>query len=236
MEHIFTKNSGINKIIGSLLIAITSYFVFLKNIESITKINSIIIPALILTILVIGTKNIINLDINQIGINTNIDTSIFWILQAIIYASYNLILVLPVLINLKKFIKSRKQVIIISVMTGVIISIISILTFLLLVNVDTSFATIEMPVVYAIQRKFVEFKYIYGLIILIAIFTTAISVGISFLNNICENNKKFPQFVTILCISSIIISNIRFSNLVNTLFPLFGFLGLIQIYFIIKSK
>ena len=219
-----------------MLIAITSYFVFLKNIESITKINSIIIPALILTILVIGTKNIINLDINQIGINTNIDTSIFWILQAIIYASYNLILVLPVLINLKKFIKSRKQVIIISVMTGVIISIISILTFLLLVNVDTSFATIEMPVVYAIQRKFVEFKYIYGLIILIAIFTTAISVGISFLNNICENNKKFPQFVTILCISSIIISNIRFSNLVNTLFPLFGFLGLIQIYFIIKSK
>ncbi len=236
MEHIFIKSFGINKIIGSLLIAITSYFVFLKNIESITKINSIIIPALILTILVIGTKNIINLDINQIGINTNIDTSIFWILQAIIYASYNLILVLPVLINLKKFIKSRKQVIIISVMTGVIISIISILTFLLLVNVDTSFATIEMPVVYAIQRKFVEFKYIYGLIILIAIFTTAISVGISFLNNICENNKKFPQFVTILCISSIIISNIRFSNLVNTLFPLFGFLGLIQIYFIIKSK
>jgi uncharacterized membrane protein YkvI len=236
LEHIFIKSFGINKIIGSLLIAITSYFVFLKNIESITKINSIIIPALILTILVIGTKNIINLDINQIGINTNIDTSIFWILQAIIYASYNLILVLPVLINLKKFIKSRKQVIIISVMTGVIISIISILTFLLLVNVDTSFATIEMPVVYAIQRKFVEFKYIYGLIILIAIFTTAISVGISFLNNICENNKKFPQFVTILCISSIIISNIRFSNLVNTLFPLFGFLGLIQIYFIIKSK
>ena len=210
MEHIFIKSFGINKIIGSLLIAITSYFVFLKNIESITKINSIIIPALILTILVIGTKNIINLDINQIGINTNIDTSIFWILQAIIYASYNLILVLPVLINLKKFIKSRKQVIIISVMTGVIISIISILTFLLLVNVDTSFATIEMPVVYAIQRKFVEFKYIYGLIILIAIFTTAISVGISFLNNICENNKKFPQFVTILCISSIIISNISF--------------------------
>lgn len=236
MEHIFTRSFGINQIIGSLLIAITSYFVFLKNIESITKINSIIIPALILTILVIGTKNIINLDINQIGVNINIDTSIFWILQAVIYASYNLILVLPVLINLKKLIKSKSQIAIISIMTGVIISIISILTFLLLVNVDTNFETIEMPVVYAIQRKFAEFKYIYGLIILIAIFTTAISVGISFLNNICENNKKFPQFVTILCISSIIISKIRFSNLVNTLFPLFGFLGLIQIYFIIKSK
>lgn len=204
--------------------------------ESITKINSIIIPTLILIIMIIGIKNIAQIDTNQIGMNTNIDTSLFWILQAVLYASYNLILVLPVLINLKKFIKSKKQILLVAILTGIIIAVISILSFLLLVNVDTNFSLIEMPIVYVIQNKFAKFKYLYGIIILIAIFTTAISVGISFLNNISKNSKKFPQIAAILCISSISISKIGFSNLVNTLFPLFGFLGLVQIYFISKKS
>jgi uncharacterized membrane protein YkvI len=93
-----------------------------------------------------------------------------------------------------------------------------------------------MPIVYVVKNKFTQFKIIYGITILIAIFTTAISTGISFLNNICQNNKNFPQIAAILCITSLIISPIGFSNLVKILFPVFGFLGLIQIYFIVKSK
>lgn len=212
--------------------ALICYIVFLRNIESITKINSIIIPILIFIIITIGIQNIIHIDSSQIGSNIQPDTSMFWILQAVIYASYNLILLLPVLVTLRKLIQNKKQIMVTSIMTGVIITIISSLTFLLLVNLEGNFAKIEMPVVYVIQNKFTQFKYIYGFIILIAIFTTATSVGISFLDNICKNEKAFPQYAAILCITSIIISPIGFSNLVNTLFPLFGFLGLLQIYFI----
>ena len=79
-------------------------------------------------------------------------------------------------------------------------------------------------------------KILYGIIILIAIFTTAVSVGISFLNNISKNKKSFPQKAEILCISSVIISQISFSKLVEYLFPLFGFLGLLQMIFILKKK
>ena len=104
------------------------------------------------------------------------------------------------------------------------------LPFFLLINVDIDFSNLELPIVYVIQNKFMEFKYLYGIIILIAIFTTANSVGISLLNNICQNKKSFPQFAGILCITSIIISPIGFSNLVKILFPLFGYLGLIQIF------
>ena len=93
-----------------------------------------------------------------------------------------------------------------------------------------------MPIVYVINQKYRNFKYIYGILILIAIFTTAISVGISFLNNISKENKKFKQYTAILCITSILISPIGFSKLVQILFPLFGYLGLIEIYFILKSK
>ncbi len=212
------------------------FILFLKNIESITKINSVIVPILIVTIIIIGTKNLININFSDIGRNVKENNSLYYIIEAIIYSSYNLILIIPVLINLKKFLKSKKQIITVSIMSTIFVAIISILTFLLLVNVDKNFLEIEMPVVYVVKNKFTNFTYIYGIIILIAIFTTAISVGISFLNNICKSKSKFINIAFLLCIISILVSLIGFANLVKILFPLFGYLGLLQIYFIIKSK
>ena len=110
----------------------------------------------------------------------------------------------------------------------------TILIFLLLTNID-NFNKINMPAVYVIKTKFKEFRLIYGIIILTAIFTTAISIGISFLNNICKKDQ-IPKKAFLLCLTSVIVSKIKFSALVNILFPLFGYLGLLQIYFILKNK
>ena len=249
-----SKNSGINKLIGASILSLSCFFLFLGNIEKIVKINSIIIPILIVFILFVGVKNLSNVDISLIEINTQINSSFYWIIQSILYASYNLILLIPVLINLKKLIKNQRQIAIISIFTWIIITLISILIFLLLINVNISFSNLEMPIVYVIKNNFNKLSCIYGVIILIAIFTTAISAGFSFLNNICISSladiskskkqnssltdikkKRFPQIALILCISSIIISNFGFSNLVKIIFPMFGYLGIIQICFIAKK-
>ncbi len=224
---------NINQILGSCILAVISYAVFLRNIEGLAKINSIIIPILILVIAIIGIKNILNMNFENISINK--DTSIFWLVQAILYASYNLILVEPVLINLKKMLKSKKQIIMTSVGVGINMFILTLLEFFLLTHLE-NLRTGEMPLITVIEHKFSNFTLIYGTIILIAIFTTATSLGISFLNNICKNKKSFPQIAAILCITSVIVSPIGFSNLVNNLFPLFGFLGLIEIFYCIKYK
>lgn len=224
---------NINQILGSCILAVISYAVFLRNIEGLAKINSIIIPILILVIVIIGIKNIFNMNFENISINK--DTSIFWLVQSILYASYNLILVEPVLINLKKMLKSKKQIIMTSVGVGINMFILTLLEFFLLTHLE-NLRTSEMPLITVIQHKFSNFTLIYGMIILIAIFTTATSLGISFLNNICKNKKSFPQIAAILCITSVIVSPIGFSNLVNNLFPLFGFLGLIEIFYCLKYK
>lgn len=228
------QSFGMNQIIGSSILALISYIVFLRKIESFAKINNIVIPILITIILIIGIINIVNL--KKIDNNIYLDKSYFWILQAILYASYNLVLVEPVLVNLKQFLKNKKTILKISIGVGIIMTILATLEFLLLTNVDVNFKNLEMPLVYVVEKTFPRFTYLYGIIILIAIFTTAVSVGISFLNNISKNKKSFPQKAEILCISSVIISQISFSKLVEYLFPLFGFLGLLQMIFILKKK
>lgn len=229
----FEQEFRINKIIGATILAIICFVVFMTDIKGVTKTNSVVVPILILCILIIGIFNLKNLDINLIG--KNLDCQINgakWIWQSIIYCSYNMLLLIPVLVSIKNYIKSEKQIKYISIFCGLIVFILALNVYMLLVKVDIDFSLIEMPAVYVISKNYSVLRFVYGIIILLSIFTTAISVGIGFLDNIVKNKRYFPQFAAIMCITSVIISNFGFSNLVNFSFPIFGYLGLIQMFLI----
>lgn len=233
----FKQEFDISSFIGSGILAIICFIIFMKDMKGVAKVNSIVVPILIFFIIFIGVKNINIINLDDIGSNVfELKCNILnnWFTQSIIYASYNIILLIPVLVNLKKYIKNEKQIIFISIFSGFILLILAIIIYLLLVNINIDFRIIEMPAVYAISNIGIGLKRIYGIVILLSIFTTAISIGMSFLDNIVKNKKSFPQIAAIMCITSILISNIGFSNLVNLLFPIFGYLGLVQIYYILK--
>lgn len=142
-------------------------------------------------------------------------------------------MLIPILISIKKYISNQKHIRKISIIVTIIISILLITIYLLLINADIP--NLEMPAVYAINKICPYLKNIYGITILIAIFTTAISVGISFLQNTCKNKKQFNTNSILICITAVLFSQIGFSNLVNILYPILGGLGLIQIIQILRN-
>ena len=228
----FEQEFKIHRLIGAISLAIICFVILLKDIEGVKKVNSIVVPILICIILIISIMNIKTIDISRISLKHNYN----WIIKSIVYCSYNMILVIPVLVGMKKYVKNKKQIKAISIISGAIVFLLAISIFLWLTNINISFDNLEMPAVYVIDIKFPNFTWIYGIVILLSIFSTAISIGISFLKNITRNKKSYPQFVGIMCISGALISNIGFSNLVKMLFPVFGYLGIIQIYYILTSK
>ena len=82
------------------------------------------------------------------------------------------------------------------------------------------------------MKKFLKYTFI----ILISIFTTAISIGTGFLQNLNIKEKSYTQFVLFMCITSLIISNFGFSNLVKNGYPIFGYIGIIQIVLILLKN
>ena len=228
----FEQEMGINKFIGSSTLAILSALVFFTNVKGVLKVSEYIVPILIIFIIVIGGMNLITIDVNQtIPIVKN-----GWLLSAITYCSYNIILLIPVLITIRDQIKKESNIKYIAIIIGILMVIMSVMTFMLLMKSDVEISTLEMPIVYVIRKFFTKFKPIYAFIILTSIFTTAISIGISFLQNIVKKQKSYPQFVAFMCITSILISNFGFSKLVNFAYPLFGYIGIAQIIFTIKEK
>lgn len=159
-----------------------------------------------------------------------------WLLKSILYASYNCVLLIPVLISIKDYISKDKNIKYISIIVSIIIAILLITVYLILINVDVNIKKLEMPAVYAINNICPKIKNIYGIIILISIFTTAISLGISFLRDVAINKKSYNIISILICISAIIFSRFGFSNLVNLMYPILGMLGLLQIIKIILQK
>lgn len=232
----FEQEYRINTLIGSSILATICFLTFITNVEGFIKISKFIVPILIIFVLIVGILNIPNIDVNEFDEGIVIQRLISGPINAIMYASYNTILLIPVLITLKEKIKDQKEIKLISILSGVIIIILSMIIFFLLKNITINIQSIEMPVVYVITNKFRKLKNIYGFIILISIFTTAVSLGISYLENNKKSKKSYTQTAAIMCITSVFFSKIGFSNLINLLYPIFGILGLVQINIILKKK
>lgn len=226
----FEQQFGINSLVGSSILAILNFVIFLTSVKGVIKANELLVPMLIVFLVIIGFINIIDINIVKLGnyiIRTNQSN---YILSAIIYASYNSILLIPVLITLKKYINTKKQILFISLISTIIVILLATIIFLILIRVDVDITKLEMPAVYVVSNIFKFLEIIYGFIILGSIFTTSISLGASFLQNVSKNKKSYTQIAAIMCITSILTSQIGFSNLINLLYPIFGYLGLIQIW------
>lgn len=225
----FKQEFNIPNILTSIIVLVLCYITFMKNIEGIAKINSIIVPILIIIILIIGFRaNVLEI-FNNIELS-NIQFSGNWIIKSIEYASYNTILLIPILISLKEYTKNNEKSI--SLITTLIFLILAITIYLLMFNY-TNISNIEIPIVYIASMYGNIFKYIYGVVIIFAIYTTMISAGYGFLENCTKSKKSYKFLAMLICMSGILISNLSFSNLVNLTYPVFGILGLIQFIYII---
>lgn len=227
----FEQEIKIHRIIGSSLLAFLSAVIFFTSVKGVLKVSEYIVPILIIFIIMIG-------GINLISINTEIEIPVIkkgWFLSSVIYCSYNIILLIPILISIRTQIKKTQNIKYISILCGLIMITISVLIYMLLIKVDVDISTLEMPIVYTIRKFFYKYKTIYAFIILASIFTTAISIGIGLLENISENKKSYTQFVLFMCISSLVISNFGFSKLVNFVYPFFGYIGIIQLILLINA-
>ncbi len=228
----FSQELGIPNIIGTIIIIALCYATFMGNIEGIIKVNTVLIPILIVFIIILATKNLNTFEsINTKTIQPNFVKSIY---SAILYSSYNSITLIPIVITLKKYIKNKIQAVTTSILVILTLIILAISIYGLILKIDIDINKLELPIVYVAGMSGKAYKLIYGAIILVAIFTSSISAGYSILENYIDIPQKYKKIAILMCISGILVSKIGFSTLINVLYPMFGLLGIIQIIFLLQ--
>ena len=206
--------------LSSIIFIVFCYVVFQKSLQGMMKINGYLVPYLI------ESKAVIEIPIKQNG----------FLISSILYASYNSIILIPVLVTMKKYINSQKQINLISILSAILMILLSFAIYGLLLKGQFFIENLELPLIQITQEFGKIFQYIYGFVIIVSIFTSAISAGYSFLENVSKDKKSYKRNLILMSIIGVLVSNIGFSNLVKLLYPLFGFLGIVQIVFILRKK
>lgn len=239
---------NINIIIGFIFMLICSYCAFKRKATGIIKINNILIPIIIFIIFFIVIKKVNLYELNFIdGLNGevfNINNFINnckienfkFLIFSILYANYNLLTIIPIVVTMSNVTKNKKEIKYISIICSIIIFILSMSIFAILSQSNFNVSNLEMPVVFIVGRYGIFYKYIYCLVVGIAIFTTAISVGYGYLQNYENNKEKYNKKIILLILCSIIAIPIGFSKLIELLYPIFGGIGLVQSLYVIKKK
>ena len=215
----------------SLCVFICFIIFYKKNIRFIYKINSILMPVLILFMVLLCLLNISFNNIDFIYLNNNFNFLIP-LFSGFLYFSYNSLLLIPIIFDLKT-INGNKFFFKVSFIFTLIIFVITFFTNLLLLSFYNFIYNIELPILYISNSSFKIFSYLYFFVVLSAIFTTMISSGFSFVSNLKSNKRNmkliiFLFFSFLFCIFS-------FSDLINLFYPIFGFIGFFQIFFIFKE-
>ena len=230
----FEQEIGVNRFIGSFVLVIMTAVVFFTNVKGVMKVSEYVVPLLIFFIIIIGGKNLLTITPNLESLYIKKG----WLISGIIYCSYNMILLIPVLISIRKQITKKENIKYISILCGIFMIIMSVLLYMLLMRADVQLSSLEMPIVYVIRTCFKNFKTIYAFIILISIFTTAISIGIGILQNVNDDKGKYTCLVIFMCLTGLVVSNVGFSRLVNLMYPFFRIYrnNTINIYYKEKMK
>lgn len=220
-----SQSLSIPQIIGSSILATLSLLILSKKTKGIVKVSEGLVPILILFIVTIGICSIKNVDLINIENYITKVNHTNWIVSGILYAGYNIILLIPVLISIKKIIKLR-QIGKISILVIILTTILALSIFIGMIKIDVDISNLEMPISYVVSNQFPHLKGIYGIVILSSILTTAISLGAGFLQDVAKTEKTRKTWLIVICIMSIPVSQIGFANLINLLYPIFGYLGL----------
>ncbi|MFW6022845.1 MAG: hypothetical protein ACOCQW_04985 [Halanaerobiaceae bacterium] len=214
----------IGVLITLLLILIT---LSLKN-EGIMTINSILIP--ILTIITIYTVLSFLSGIKPIDLSDmvkNQGNNLEWLKDSILYGSYNLVMSIAAMTNIV-YQEEEKDIVIGGIMGGVILTVLCLFIYIGLITVFKKTPEQEIPLLYMAKKGGINLYLSYIVALYFAMVTTAIANYNAFtkrLVSLIKINYRTALLLTILFVIPLVPSG--FSVLVNNLYPIFGFIGII---------
>jgi len=222
--------------------AIACLLAIMTNIKGIVALSSFISPFLIVGIILVGCYILLTKDTSVFKLSNKINIiTDNWFFSSILYVSYNTILSTVMLTGVLPYLKSKR----VSNWGGIIGGGMLCLAALILNSALYFFyphsITTEIPVLSIIQNNSKILAKLYCVILILAMFTSAITAGYCLTERIKTKMKlNFRIVAAILCALVIPMSSLGFSSLISTLYPVFGYLGLFLLFVIllqfIKTK
>lgn len=229
---ILKEQLGLSFNIGIIIMIVCSFIVFLFSLEGLSFISSLLVPLLIIgivfTSLYISKGEGYDLSVIQ---GVDLTSKGNFITSALLYFGSNALLIIVVFSSLLPIIDSKKTALMGGMVGGIFLYIlaVSILNPMLIYYSEVHHLDIPMLQISSLVGE--GYRKVYAVILWIAIFTTALANGFGFVSRFSSKNKI--KVTVVLCLSSIPLAKVGFANLVGIIYPIFGFIGVIVMIFVL---
>ena len=226
---------NINYGVGVVLILLICFIIFLFDVKGVIFINSILSPFMILSGILVGCYIFLSKGVPVFATTTqSIFGSSKWIFSAFLYVSYNIITAISVLISVKHLIISKGIAKWAGIVSGISMATLGgCIGFVMFLNYDLV-KGMDIPLLVIVSKYSNYIQVIYILMLISAIITTAVGNGFGALKWFETKVNIHPMVLKLLFILfAAIFSLFGFSSFVGKIYPLFGYIGLFEIFAIL---
>lgn len=226
---IFKEQFLISPIWGTLVMAVVTLLTVITGTKGVINAISYVVPFLIVSVLFISIYSLLNNPVTgkeiQIASALNGATP-NWLVSAINYASYNLVVAIAVLTPMGSETKSKRKLFWGALLgaAGLGISMIAIY-FCLLTNITDIYA-MEVPMIEIAYKISFVIKTLFAIVLFAEVYTTAVGNLYGFVQRIPLKLSK-TYIIVITTFFAFMVGQLGFSNMVKYLYPVVGYGGII---------
>lgn len=229
---------------GNIMMAVLTTLTIIKGLDGIVKANVVIVPFLILGIFILCIISGVDAQIlHKENWYVNIipkSTNLGWLVSSIVYVAYNILLATPILLILGEKTSSDKILRRASFLGGLLVFLIASCIYGVIILHGEAIVEhgIEVPMAYIASKIGFSFKIMYIIILILGIYTTAVSSFYGFVQQFrLINGELKSKFILIIMGGlAIVFSMIGFSNLIKYLYTIEGYVGILFLYMLLRFK
>jgi len=235
---VFSEQLGLSNELGIIITLILMYAVVLKGLNALFALNSYFIPMLIIVTIFIFISNFSgqsHLLFEQM-IPTQLPDNLSWISSPFIYAAFNMMSALVVLVPLGNQIQNERLLKLGGFLGGFCLFFI-LMTLHLILSVNTQFFANEIPMaeIVTLLGGFIHGLYLF--LIYGEIFNTVVGNVFGLARQLQTTfGIRYHSGVLILSVVIFLVSQLGYGNLLTVLYPIFGYIGLIFLVFVLVRR
>lgn len=227
---IFNEQWGINNNITILITLLAVAGAILAGGKGVLWINSVLIPFLVITALIISLSilylpdDLLPSQVSTVEISAGLASN-NWIVAAALYVAYNMILGIVILSSLEQV--NSANAMLGTTLGGLSLGVMGFFKVAALLVFFPQILLYQIPMLYLASQISNSITYVYTIALWFAMVTTAVANAYGIVIRLSTNTRlSYLQSLIIVMLLPLPFTQFSFSTLVGSVYPLFGYVGL----------
>lgn len=226
---IFREQFDISPILGMVVMAVAALLTVITGTKGVINAISYVVPFLIISILFIAIVSLLKNPITAEEIVTASSlhgATSNWLLSAINYASYNVVIAIAVLTPMGVKTESKKKLFLGALLGAGGLGVGMLAIYISMVTNIINVYTMEVPMIEIASQISPIIKLLFAIVLFGEVYTTAVGNLYGFVQRVSVKKPRI-YFITATTFFAFMVGQLGFSNMVKYLYPFIGYGGIL---------